>query len=118
MSETLTYTRSGDYLLPDLIPDGPPADTAAHGKYARMRKAYLKEHRTITYNAMLLKGELYPNLREVQETAEERLARAMEALTEQSSLPDKAADPLGWAAAMNALRARTEEMILNELIYT
>jgi hypothetical protein len=118
MTETLTYSRSGDYLLPDLILDEPPREmTEPLGMYARKRKAFLKEHRQITYSRMLLTEKLYPHLREVEEAAAARLTQVMEAMTAQESLPDKADDPMAWTAAMNSLKARAEEMVLHELIY-
>ncbi len=55
----LTYHRCGDYLLPVLtIPD----ESVTLGKYGRMRKTYLKEHKPILYNALLLSGKLTEHL--------------------------------------------------------
>ena len=114
----LTYTQVGDYLLPDLTLDEPPRElTEPLGRYARMRKAFLKEHRQITYSRLLLTENLYPHLRETDEAAEARMSQVMNALTQRGSLPDKAGDPIGWTAAMNALRSQAEEMVLHELIY-
>ena len=118
MTETLTYTRRGDFLLPNLILSEPPREqTVPLGRYARMRKAFLKEHRTITYNTMLLKETLFPHLRETDTLAEARMEQAMKSLTEKNTLPDKGSDPMGWTAAMNALRAQAEELVLSELVY-
>ena len=55
MSE-LTYTRSGDYLIPDLSLTEQPQ--APLGKYGRMRKDYLKEHRPVLWNSLLLRNEV------------------------------------------------------------
>ena len=65
MSE-LTYSRNGDYLIPDLTITEP---IRSIGKYGRMRKAYLKEHRRILYNSLLLSEKLYPHLLEIEQTA-------------------------------------------------
>jgi hypothetical protein len=117
-AQTLTYTQAGDYLLPDLILDEPPRElTQPLGRYARMRKAFLKDHRQIIYSRLLLTERLFPHLREVDEAAVMRMTQVMVALTAQNTLPDKAGDPMGWTAAMNALKAQAEEMVLNELIY-
>ena len=115
MREKLTYSANGDHLLPDIRLDEPT--TKPLGRYARIRKAYLKEHRTISYNSMLLKETLFPHLRETDELANARLEQVMKTLTSKNSLPDKASDPMGWTAAMNAMKAQAEEMVLNELIY-
>jgi hypothetical protein len=117
-AQTLTYTQVGDYLLPNLILNEPPRDlTEPLGRYARMRKAFLKDHRQIVYSRLLLTERLFPHLREVDEAAATRMSQVMDALTARASLPDKATDPMGWTAAMNALKAQAEEMVLNELIY-
>ena len=118
MSAQLTYTQTGDYLLPDVKLSEPPRElTAPLGRYGRMRKAFLKDHRTMTYNTMLLKETLFPHLRETEEAAKARLEQVMGILTERNPLPDKKADPMGWTAAMNAHKATADEMVLHELIY-
>ncbi len=118
LNEEMTYTRSGDYLLPNLRLSEPPEElTEPLGRYGRMRKAFLKEHRTITYNSLLLKETLFPHLRETESLAEARLEQVMNRLTANSPPPDKRSDPQGWTAAMNTLKAQAEEMVLNELIY-
>ena len=48
MSE-LTYTRCGDYYIPDLKLSAQPE--APIGKYGRMRQRYLKEHRPGLYSS-------------------------------------------------------------------
>lgn len=121
MTETLTYSRRGDYLIPGLTLDEPPRELAEPlGRYARMRKDHLKKHRPTLYSRLLLTERLYPHLREVDEAAALRMEQAMNALTERErkALPDKAGDPTGWAAKMNALKAQAEEMVLHELIYS
>jgi hypothetical protein len=82
-----------------------------------MRKAFLKDHRRITYSKLLLSERLFPHLREVDEAASRRYEQIMAALTAQTNLPDKAADTMKWTAAMNTLKAQAEEVIRNELIY-
>ena len=51
-------------------------------KYARLRRTYLMNHRSVLYNTMLLNGSLYPNLMEVKQTAENA---AIEAESEKPS---------------------------------
>ena len=107
MSE-LTYTRSGDYLIPDLSLTEQPQ--APLGKYGRMRKDYLKEHRPVLWNSLLLSEKLYPHLREIDEAANNRLEQMTEAL--------KASDPMKWVGLMNTLKAQAEETILTELVFS
>jgi hypothetical protein len=64
----MDYTLAGDYYLPNLkLSDPPPL-----GRYGRLRKSYLKEWRTINYNRLLLREELYPHLRETDTAAQNR----------------------------------------------
>ena len=89
----ITYSRVGDYLLPDIIlSDPPPHGAEGLGKYGCMHKAFLKEHRPILYNQLLLTERLYPLCREIDEAAANRLA----------TIPDREA---------------AHEVILAELVY-
>ena len=113
----LTYTRSGDYLVPELNLTAQPQ--APLGKYGRMRKNYLKEHRPILWNQMILSETLYPHLREIDETANRRLEQMMPELMQSAGVTEdlKASDPMKWVGLMNSLKAQAEEPILAELIY-
>ena len=118
MTETLTYTMRGDYLLPNIQLSEPPMEEVQPlGRYARMRKAFLKDNRKITYSKLLLSEKLYPHLREVDEAASRRYEQIMTALTAQTNLPDKSTDPMKWTATMNTLKTQAEEVIQSELIY-
>ena len=113
----LTYTRSGDYLIPNLnLTEQPQAPL---GKYGRMRKNYLKEHRPVLWNSLLLSEKLYPHLREIDETANRRLEQMMPELMQSAGVTEelKASDPMKWVGLMNSLKAQAEETILAELIY-
>ena len=117
MSE-LTYTKNGDYLIPDLKLSEEPEQKPL-GKYGRMRKAYLKEHRPILWNQMILSESLFPHLREIDETATRRLSQMMPELMEAAGITEilKETDPMKWVQMMNNCKAQAEEIILNELIY-
>ena len=67
----LTYIRCGDYDIPNLKLSEQPETSI--GKYGRMRKSYLKEHRPILYNQLLMSEKLYPHLLEIDRTAQERM---------------------------------------------
>ena len=69
----ITYSRAGEYFLPDIKLSDPP-DAPPLGRYGRMHKAYLLEHRPILYSQLLLSERLYPLCREVDEAAATRLA--------------------------------------------
>ena len=115
MSE-LTYTQNGDYLIPDLSLSEQPQTPL--GKYGRMRKNYLKEHRPVLWNSLLLSEKLYPHLREIEEAANNRLELMMPELMKSAGVTEelKASDPMKWTGLMNNIRHSAEETVLNELI--
>ena len=115
MSSNLSYTQTGDYLLPNLTLHQPKTPL---GKYGRLRRMYLKEQRPVLYHTMLLNGSLYPHLMEVEQTAESRMRQSMEQLLKQNPAPDKAQNQLMWVQHMNSLKAQAEELVLTELIYS
>ena len=113
----LNYKTVNGYQIPDLtIPDG----QATLGRYGRMRKAYLKEHRKMTFNSLLLTGELTAHLAEIDRTARQRVEQTVTAMAQAEGVTEelKAADPMKWVGLMNNLKAQAEEVILTELIYT
>ena len=115
MSSNLSYTQTGDYLLPNLTLHQPKNPL---GKYGRLRRTYLKDHRPVLYHTMLLNGSLYPHLMEVEQTAESQMQQTMEQLLAQNPAPDKESRQMAWVQHMNSLKAQAEELVLTELIYS
>ena len=118
MENSLTYTMNGDYQIPDLKLTEQPEKPL--GKYGRIRKAYLKEHRPILYNQMLLSETLYPHLLEIDETAQSRLEQMMPKLAKDAGATEqlKANDPMRWVGLMNTCKAQAEEILMAELIHS
>ena len=118
MENNLTYTRNGDYLIPDLKLSEQPEKPL--GKYGRMRKAYLKEHRPILYNQLLMSEKLYPHLLEIDETAQSRLEQLMPQLAAAAGATEqlKASAPMKWVGLMNTCKAQAEELLMAELIHS
>ena len=118
MENNLTYTRNGDYLIPDLSLSKQPEKPL--DKYGRMRKAYLKEHRPLIYNQLLLTEKLYPHLIEIDETAQSRLEQMMPQLAKDAGATEqlKASDPMRWVGLMNTCKAQAEEILMAELIHS
>lgn len=113
----IQYIRSGDYYLPDLKL---PEEARPIGKWGRIHREYLKEHHSIQYANLVLSCKLWTYLADLNEQAQERLdtiicqMQIAEGVTEAL----KANDPLTWVQCMNNIRARTEEIVRKELIYT
>jgi len=117
MSNNITYTRYGDYYIPNLtISESHPQPL---DKYGRMRKNYLRKHRQVLWNSMILSESLYPHLREIDESANRRMEQLVPELMKQNGVTEelKAKDPMMWVGLMNNLRSQTEESIFEELIY-
>ena len=114
----ITYRLAGDVYLPLIAVGGNP--TKPLGKWGRMRRTYLKEHRSGTYSEMLLTGTLMQHLSEIEETAERRMDQLMESLKKKYHLTEqmKSENQMQWVQMMNNLRTTAEEMIQSELIYS
>ena len=116
MSE-LTYTMQGGYRLPNLLP---PQEPEMHlGKYALLRRTYLKQHRRVTYTNLLTSGKLNQHLMEIEQTAKTRIEQIMAQMAKAEGVTEelKASDPMKWTGLMNNLRHSAEEIVLAELIY-
>lgn len=112
-----TYTRVGDYLLPNLTIDESEQQTI--GKYGRMRKRYLKEHRRVLYTNLLVSDKLGHHLAEIDEACEKRMELLTSQMAKQEGMSEalKAGDQIGWVRRMNSIRNHAEEIVLNELVY-
>ena len=112
----IDYIKNGDYFVPDLKLT--PDEQTPLGKYGRMQKAYPKEHQSPLYTALCLKGKLESHCSEIDTRAQEQLDFLTVDLARSAGVTEtlKAADPLGWAATMNALRAQAEEIIRHEIV--
>ena len=112
----ISYTRVGDYYIPNLKLS---AESRPIGRWGRMHKVFLQEHRPGQYNELLLSEKLWTYLADLNVQADDRLAciisqmQAAEGVTEEL----KACDQLAWVRAMNSIRSRAEEIIRSEMIY-
>ena len=113
----IEYHLEGDYYIPSLIM--PKQEKINLNKYGRMRLKYLKDHKKAEYSIMLMDGTLNSHLKEIQETATERVEQIIKQLKEKNNLTEdmKDTDMLYWVGTMNSIKAQAEEIILNELIY-
>lgn len=112
-----TYRQCGDFLIPEIsLPDTPRNPI---GKYGRMRHRYLKEHRGVLYNAMILDGTLWSHLSEVDKTCKDRLDVLVLGMKEKWGITEdlKAHNPMAWVGAMNNIRSAAEEILFAEVIY-
>jgi hypothetical protein len=116
-SNGLSYTLHGDYYLPELVfaEDEEPT----YGKYGILRKAYLKEYKTGTYQIMLLQGRLVKHLNLVDREAKERMEMLINQMAKEQGITEqmKEENQMLWVRKMNAVVNAAEEIVLKEIVY-
>ena len=113
----IEYYLEEDYYIPNLAM--PKQEKIVLNKYGRMRLKYLKEHKKADYTIMLMNGTLNTHLKEIQETADNRVQQIINDLKSKSDLTEsmKNTDTLYWIGTMNSIKAQAEEIVFSELIY-
>ena len=113
----IEYRLVGDYYVPNLILK--KEEKIILNKYGRARLKFLKENRKAEYTIMFINGTLNKHLKEIQETAEERIDVIIEQFKQKNNLTEemKNTDQLYLVGMMNNFRNTAEEIVLNELIY-
>ena len=108
--------RSGDYFIPDLKLT---EETRPIGKWGSMHRDYLKEHHPIRFTSLVLSGNLWTYLADLNEQAQQRMETLIVQMQSADGITEalKAADSLDWTQRMNNITARAEEIIREELIY-
>ena len=114
--QELNYIRCGDYYIPDIRL---PEENRPIGRWGRMHREYLKEHRPIRFNDLVLSGQLWTYLADLNEQAQERLFLIIEQMKVSEGVTEelKTTNQMAWVGAMNGIRNRAEEIILREMIY-
>ena len=113
----ITYSKYGDYYLPDLaISEKEPA---TYGRFGRMRLQYLKEHRRATYINLKTSGQLTHHLNETDREANEMLRLLIEHMAQAQGITEqiKSEDQMAWVGAMNNIRNTVEEIVAEKTIY-
>ncbi len=116
MMQELNYICCGDYYIPDIRL---PEENRPIGRWGRMHRDYIKEHRPILFNDLCLSGSLWTYLADLNEQAQKCLELIIEQMKASESVTEelKAADQMAWVGAMNSICNRAEEIILREMIY-
>ena len=116
MMQELNYIRCGDYYIPDirLLEENRPI-----GRWGRMHRDYIKEHNPIRFNDLCLSGGLWTSLADLNEQIQSRLELIIEQMKTAEGVTEhmKQYDQMAWVGAMNSIRNRAEEIILQEMIY-
>ena len=118
MATTITYTKQGDYLLPNLkLPEQPKVEI---GVFGQRHKRYLKEHHRLIYFNLLTSCKLAAYLADIDSQANEMYDLLLRQLSEKENINEqlKAYNPIEWTRKMNAIRITVAEIVNREIIYT
>ena len=110
------YIQVGEYYIPDI---SLPQPSKSMGKWGRLYRDFLKNHHPVRYNTLILSGQLWEILGQINEQTQDRLETIIAQMAAAESVTEelKAADPMAWVGAMNNIRSRAEEVVLRELIW-
>ena len=113
----LWYERIGDYYIPVLTLSS--EEQRPIGKWGRMHRDYLEQNHPIRFDDLVLSGQLWTYLADLNEQAQERLSLIVDQMKKDEGVTEelKAADQMAWVGTMNSIRNRAEEIILREMIY-
>ena len=113
---TFPYVKVGDYYFPNL---SLPPDAGDIGFWGRRRKEFLREHRPVTFNQLVLSGELFKYLALFNAESTERLESLIQDMKVAQGITEelKGRDQIAWVGAMNNIRACAEEIVYAELVY-
>ena len=116
LSYETSYTLVGDYYIPNIAL---PEENRPIGRWGRLHRDHLEQHHPIRFNDLVLSGQLWTYLADLNEQAQERLSLIIDQMTASEGVTEKlkAADQMAWVGAMNSIRNRAEEIILHEMIY-
>ncbi len=113
----MTYHEQDGFMMPDLVM---PQQPEVHlGKYAELRRKYLKNHRPVVYANLLTTFKLTEHLAEIEEQALETVNRLTEQMAKAEGVTEelKAKDQMRWVGLMNNFKHSAEEQVLSDLIY-
>lgn len=115
----IEYEKIGDFYLPKVSFPAEDDNLENIGKYGLLRPEYLKEHKKGYYTFLMINGSVPFELRQIDSAANEKLKKLIKQMAEEENINEelKAKNQMEWVQAMNSIKNRAEEIVLNELIY-
>jgi hypothetical protein len=113
----ISYTRIGDYLLPDLKLED--KERYNIGKYGLLKLEYLKKNKRGLYTELLMKDKVNKYLHDIDITLMEKEQNLIKELAEKENVTEelKSSIQMLWIGKMNNIKNRVEEIILKEYVY-
>ena len=117
MNNKITYTKVGDYYLPDLTV---PTDKKYNiGKYGRLHGKFIKENRPCFYTARMIDGTWLDYLEQGDNAAKAEVERLIKTIADGLNISEelKATDQMQWVGLMNYIKAQAEEIVMKNIVY-
>ena len=113
----ISYTKQGDYLLPNLILKD--KEQFNIGKYGLLRLNYIKKYKLGLYFDLLASDKLNEYLHNIDTIVMEKVQKLIKELTEKENITEelKSNNQMLWVSKMNNIKNIAEEIILKEYIY-
>ena len=113
----ISYTKKGDYLLPDLILGNKKQYNI--GKYGLLRLNYIKKEKLGLYFDLLVNDKLNEYLHNIDTTVMEMVQKLIKELAEKENITEelKSSNQMLWIGKINNIKNMVEEIVLNEYIY-
>ena len=114
--EQITYIQTGDYYIPDWKL---PEEHRPIGRWGRMHRDYLKEYRPVVFNQLVLSGNLWTYLADINKQAQHRMDMMVKQMMVAEGVTEelKSEKQMEWVQRMENIQSRAEETVLSELIY-
>ena len=114
---SISYTKVGDYLLPDLILENKKQYNI--GKYGLLRLNYIKKEKLGLYFDLLVNDKLNEYLHNIDTTVMEMVQKLIKELAEKENITEelKSSNQMLWIGKMNSIKSIVEEIVLKEYIY-
>lgn len=113
--EQITYIKVGDYYIPDWKL---PEETHPIGRWGRMHRDYLKEHRPVVFDQLVLSGNLWTYLADINEQAQQRFEVLIRQMKDAEGVTEKLKETnqMVWIRKRSHIQKKAEEIVNNELI--
>lgn len=119
MNNKITYTKVGDYYIPNLTLEKSKFNNYKLGKYGKKRLNYLKNHKKAEYIILFMNNKLDEHLYNIDIECQKQFEYLMKQFAEKENINEnlKCNNQMEWVQKMNNLKNCVDEIILENYIY-
>jgi len=119
MDNKITYTKVGDYYLPNLTLSESKFKDYQLSKYGRMRSNYLKNYKKAEYISLFMNNKLHEHLYNIDTEYQKQFEYLMKQFAEKENINEnlKRNNQMKWVQKMNNIKNCVDEIILENYIY-